>query len=534
MSLPSKLRDRIPCPRSLRGSALVLAAAAAALLVGELGGWPTAGRAVALALLPLLVLPATATEQRWRPGLDALQALSAGLLVALLCQWAWAPGMLVEGETTGSDVAEWFWTLHSLSNAGWEHFSTNRYPLAPLLVRLLIPADNPHDAWYAAAVASMALTGAGLWLWGRAVAGPAAAWSAALMVGALPDLVIMCRSVTGYPTVIGTWTLAAGLAAYALRRSSPLTCLLAGLGCGASFAVDPRGLVPGVLITAVSLLAAVLATGGWRRRLICLALVLAPLYGSWLTYNQLPTKTRPLEALLATSVQVSYHRMGQEAPIDQGLSEGWVWGRSMVWEVPATVLAMREARTHLNPAVAASAEQRTAVKRNVLPFASALACLSLLALLACARPAPPGSPGWRSWLRRLDRVALVALLPLAAHAAWFVNTVQYEYHTRYFALAMPGVALVMGLGITFAARRRPLWLAILPVLLLLWVVPSKLNFRASWRGRGAAQRELQQCLAVVQGQAEPPSRGQRREDNGLYECVAAQSKSLDQPVRWPW
>mgnify|MGYP006971717097 FL=1 len=535
MALPPQIRAQLPRLRPLRAVGLVIGAALLAVVVGQLGGWPTAGRALALALLPLLVQPTPVAAHGWRPGRDALHALAAGLLVACLCQWVWAPGLLAEGETTGSDVAEWFWTLHSLSNPSWEHFSANRYPLAPLLVRLLIPADNAHDAWYAAAIASMGITAAGLWLWGRAVAGPTAGWAAALMVGALPDLVVMCRSVTGYPEVIAAWTLAGGLAAYALRRPGPWTCLLAGLGCGACFSVDPRGLVPGVVISIVALLAAALAKVGWRRRLVYLALVLTPLYGSWVIYSQLPTKPRPLEGLLATSVQVSYHRMGQEAPYDLGVSEGWIWGRSQIWEIPATVRAMREASGRLNPAVAGSAEQRNAVERNVLPFASVLACLAALALLVFVRPVPPGAPSWRARLQRLDWQAGVALLPLAAHAAWFANTVQYEYYTRYFALAMPGVALLMGLGMSApAGRRRPAWLAVLPVLLLLWVVPSNLNVRATWRGRGAAQRELQLCLAAARGQAEAPSWEQRGQDNGLFECVAAQSKLLDEPVRWPW
>jgi hypothetical protein len=530
-----RIHAMLPKLRPLRVCAVVLGVAVLAAVFGQLGSWPTAGRVVAVAMLPLLVRPAPAGSPRWRPGLDALQALAAGLLVAALCQWVWAPGLLADGQTTGSDVAEWFWTLHSLSNPGWEHFSANRYPMAPLLVRLLTFADNPHGAWYAAAIGSMAVTAAGLWLWGRSVAGPAAGWAAALMVGALPDLVVMCRSVTGYPEIIATWTMAAGLAAYALRHPRAWTCLLAGLGCGACFAVDPRGLIPGSLITTVALLAPLLARGRWWRRGVLLLLVLAPLYGSWLTHNRLPLQPRPLEGLLATSVQVSYHRMGQEAPWDLGVSEGWIWGRSMAWEVPATVQAMRQARTRLNPAVATSAEQQSAVRRNVLPIAAVLAALALLAGLAIVRPRPEGAEGWRAWLGRVDGRAVLALLPLAAHIAWFANTVQFEYYTRYFALAMPGAALLTGVGLTaLAGRRRPAWVAVLPVLLVLWVVPSNLNVQASWRGRGAAQKELQQCLAAVRGEIERPGFEQRGQDNGLFECVAAQSEPMDRPVRWPW
>jgi len=534
--MPPSIRAAIPRLRPLRSAGVVLGAALLALLVGELGGWPSTGRVLALAMLPLLAVARPPTDEpRWRPGLDALQALGAGLLMAGLCHGAWAGGLLADGPTTGSDLAEWFNTLHTLSNPGWEHFSANRYPLAPLLVRLLTFTDNAHDAWYIAAVGSMAATAAGLWLWGRAIAGPAAGWAAALMVGALPDLIVMSRSVTAYPEIIATWTLASGLAAYALRHPHGLTLLLTGLGCSACFAIDPRGLIPGVLITGVGVVAALAARGRWWRRGMYLALVLAPLFGSWLGYRTLPLEPRPLEGLLSTSVRVSYHRMGQEPPFDLDVHDGWIWGRSMPWEIPSTVRAMRDAKALINPAISASAEQQSAVRRNVLPFAAALSCLGLLAMSACWRPTPTGGTGVGSWLRRVDPRALVALLPLVASAAWFSSAVQTEYYTRYFALAMPGVALLMGLGLTaLAGRRRPLWLTLLPVLLVLWVVPSTLNVRASWRGRGAAQKELQQCLAAVRGETDKPSYHQRAQDNGLYDCVVAQSKPLNRPVRWPW
>jgi hypothetical protein len=526
------LRDRLPRLRSPRGLGFVAGAAVAALLLGELSGFETAGRVLALACIPLLARPDTAEPPHWRPGLDALQAVAAGLLVAALCHLFLAGPLLAEGQTTGSDMAEWFWSLHSLSNPGWEHFSANRYPQGPLLVRLLTFADSPHGAWYAGALGSMVVTAAGLWIWGRAVAGAAAGWAAALMVAALPDLVVMCRSVTGYPEIIAAWTLGAGLVAYAMRHPRAWTCLLAGVGCAGAFGADARGLIPGMVITAVAVMAA-LSARGWRRRLLCLGLVALPLYGSWIVHNQLPLKPRPLEGLLATSIQVSYQRTGDVSPWDLGVSEGWIWGRSMAWEIPDTVRALREARGRLNPKIATLPEQRNAVERNVLPFAGGLAVLGLLALGSCLRE-PEDLEGWRRWASRIDLRATIALLPLSAHAAWFLNVVQYEYYTRYFALAMPGVALLLGAGLTITARRRPLWLALLPVLLTLWVVPSGLNTRASWRGRGAAQKQLQICLAAARGEIERPSFQDRQQDQGVYECYSAQSTPLDRPVAWPW
>jgi hypothetical protein len=533
MPLPDTIKAQLPTLQHPRRCGLVVGLVIAALLVGELGGWSSAGRLVAVAALPMLFQPSPGSLAGWRPGRDALHAVAAGLVVAALCHWVWAPGLLSEGETTGSDLAEWFWTLHSLSNPGWQHFSVNRYPLAPLLARMLAFAGNPHDAWLAAAVVSAGFTAAGLWLWGRALAGVAAGWTAALMVGALPDLVVMSRNVTGYPEIIAIWTVAAGLAAYALRHPTLPTCLLAGLGSGACFAVDPRGLIPGVLVTLVAITGGLSARGRWRR-LLCLGMVLAPLYGSWLVHNQLPLQPRSLEELLVTSVRVSYERTGQQSPWVRHEAGAWIWGRSTLLDLPTTVGNMREARSHLNPAVASSAEQRRAVSRNVQPLAMVLAVASLLALLTLRRHPPPNTFSWRGLHHQLDWRAALALLPLAAHLTWFSNVVRYEYHPRYFALAMPGAALLLGLGIAaMAGRRRPPWLPVAVALALLFVIPSVLNTRAAWRPRGAAERELQQCLAVARGdESLPPSEGGAYK-SPVEECVAAQSKPLE-PPRWPW
>ncbi len=535
MTLPDAIRTHRPELRSWRVVLAAVAASIAAAVGGQLIGQPSAGRVLAVALIPLVLQSKPRRALPWRPGFDALQALAAGLILATACQLVLAPVLLEGGATTGSDVAEWFWTLHSVRNPGWQHFSANRYPLPSLLAHVFAFTGNSHDSWYAAAVTSMVVTGAGVWLWGTAVAGRGAGWAAALMIAAFPDLVVMARTITGYPEMIAVWTLATGLAAYALRHPHPATCLLAGLGCGASFAVDARGLIPGAPVTALTVVAALAATGRWYRRWVCLGLVVLPLYGSWLVHNQLPVNPRPLEGLVATSVHVSYQRTGDEAPWDLGVSEGWVWGRSMFWEIPETVRSLREAQGRLNPAVASSDEQKGAVERNVLPIAGPLLCLGLLALASCARPPRPGAHGWSARLPRPDWRSLLALLPIAAHVAWFRNTVQYEYYGRYLALAIPGLALLAGLGLTvFLGRRRPAWQAVVSVLLVLLLIPGTLNLRAPWRHRGAAQKELQQCLAAARGEVEPPTWQSDASENALFECYKAQSTPLSWGPRWPW
>ncbi|MFH1466462.1 MAG: hypothetical protein ABIO70_18910 [Pseudomonadota bacterium] len=280
MSLGPALRVRLPRPRSGRGIAALAGAVALAVGLGALVGQAGTGLLVGAALLPLVVIPADTPEPPRRPARDALCAIAAGLLLAALCQWAWSPWLLSEGATTGSDLGEHFWMLHSLQNPGWEHFSLNRYPLPAVFAGLVAWGGTPHAAWYTAAVLSMVGTSAGLWLWGRAVGNPATGWAAVLMVGALPDLVVMTRTVSVYPELIAAWTLAAGLAATALRWPGLWSLLGAGLGCAVAFAADARGLAPGLLAGAVAGVAALTLPGGWRRRGLGLLLLTAPVGAS--------------------------------------------------------------------------------------------------------------------------------------------------------------------------------------------------------------------------------------------------------------
>jgi hypothetical protein len=533
MNLGPALRAHLPRLRSRRGIVVVTGALLAAVAAGAVLGQAGTGLLVAAALLPLAVAPAGDAVSARRPGLDAVSALAAGLLLTVLCQWAWSPWLITGGATTGSDLGEHLWMLHSLQNPGWEHFSLNRYPLPAVFAALVAWGGTPHAAWYSAAVLSMVGTGAGLWLWGRAVGNPAAGWAAILMVGALPDLVVMTRTVSVYPELVAIWTLAAGLAATALRWPSPISLLLAGGGCAAAFAADARGLAPGLLAGTVAMVAALTQPGGWRRRGLGLALLSAPVAASWLIYRFLPLHPWPLERLLATSVQVSFTRLGESSSWGQDIHTGWVWGRSLPWDLPHTLLTLRLAQAALNPAAALGAEQQADFAQSVRPLLGPAAALGALALAWCLAPRASTAPA-RVHLPRLRWRASLALLPLAAHLTMGLTSARYEYNSRYFGLAMPGLALLLGLGMAVGARRRPPWLALLPAIAALYLLPSDLHLGRPWRQRGASPPELQRCLAASDPALPAPERGAAGVSDALFECIQAQRLPLRWGIRSPW
>jgi MFS family permease len=474
--------------------------------LATLGG--AVGRILALGLLPLLWSADEDEPARsWRPRRDLAMALAAGTTLALLSHFLWSPYLIEGFPATGSDVGEHMWLLHHMNDPGWPDWNANRYPLPVLLARLLAFSGNAYKTWLLAAVVSMGFVGAGLYLWGRAVGGVGTGLAVVLLVGAVPDLALMSRVVSSYPEILALWTLGAGLAAYALRFPHWATALAAGVGCGAVFASDARGVVPGALILVVCL-AAALGQRSMRSRGLAVVLVCAPVALSFLIHNQLPQPLKSLEMRTEGTVQASYHRVGEDPPRFAGISGGYVWGRSNPLEFPTTIRNLRASQARLNPAIATSDQQRQDVERRVEPLLWPLGVLAALGLLLGG-----AFPRWRelreprAWVRWIDWRGRLALLPVVACVIWYVNTVSYEYFARFMALAAPGFLLLAGLGlVALGGRGRPAVLAPVVALLVLQF-GGPLSVQARWRVPLVANPELRECVEIARGDSSgQPSR----------------------------
>ncbi len=490
-----RLGALLPRPRSWRVTVPLLFALA---LLFALGG--VVGRVAAICLLPRLMRPLEGDPLRPTPLRDGILALTCGVALAVLCGQFLGPALIAGGTSYGSDASEHLCLLQIMENPGWPNWPPGRYPLPALLVRPLGWAGDVHDMWLLAAALSVGALGAGLYLWGRAVAGTAAGLCAALLVGSVPDLAILARTVNAYPEITALWTLGAGLAAYALRFPHPVTLVLAGCGAAGVFSSDARGLVPGVPVFFVAVIAALAARGGWRRRGLGLALVLLPVLGSWGLHRASPIHLFSLEERIAILVRASQERTQGPSREPWVEVDGWVWGRSGPLQVPRSAIDLLGLTSRIELGGGSEGDHQVKLARHVTPL---LAPLGLLAaagvLLRC------GAPPWRyrrrrrAWWDWLDLRGWVALAPVVAQVPLMSKIVTTEYTLRFAVLAYPGFLVLAGVGVAaLAGRRAAPALPAMAAAALVFALPGPLSVRAEWRPPVDTPHEIVTCLEAAQ------------------------------------
>jgi hypothetical protein len=441
-----------------------------------------------------------------RLGVDLALAAGAGTIFAALAHFVFAPASLAGSVVTGSDVGEHLFLLHALESRNWVGWSANRYPLPALLAHAVCTAHDPVGCWYQAGIVSMAFAGAGIFLWGRALAGPAAGIAALVFAGAVQDLVVMAHTVSGYPEILALWSLAAGLSAYTVRAPSPTACALAGLAVAGTLMSDARGLLPG-LATLATTGVAVLRCGSWRRVLAAAVGVALPIAASWYVYNRIPARLNSLETLVETSVKVSYTRAGLPEPPSQGPpGNGYVWGASTIADLPTIVSHLRSARARVRPGTESQNEQAFAIAR-MCPLWVVVGLLGLGGALLLR--------DWRVWVGLAPGVALLSV---------YQATMSIEYHARYAALGTPLLVVLAAAGLRgWAGPRVPGWVVV-ALAAAIAAAPGPL----SWWDRpekNTAPPELRACLARVRGDAAEVDNPE------VHRCAVAEGSPLDGQVR---
>jgi len=330
-----------------------------------------------------------------------------------------------------ADMVDYCNAILHLSTDPDTPWSLKRSRVTGLVAAALAGDRGIMGALRGSSVIATVLIGGGLYLWGRVASGRTAGLIAAATGLAFSPLVLLPRILTFYPMVSAFFVLGAVGVTAGIVRKSPRALGLAGAGIGLALLADVRGLVWAVPWMAGALVAV------WRcssRKQAALWL-LAPLLGSFLIARwSFPEGAVSFEKQL--DVRPLYVIYGSDDPAHQAPHDtggDFVWGRSGPWRLPETGwFVMRQ--MWLEPPENFPPDVSHFVSEDHLsPFVPVWFGAGLLALGAAIR---------RPW----------AALAIAATAAPFALVFHgqqgmAEIRVRFLCQAMPGLAMLVGVGL---------------------------------------------------------------------------------------
>jgi len=434
---------------------------------------------IPLVLAALAAVTAQAPPRGWSTRIDLALAAVCGVGLALASHYWLVAHHMTHFDYTVTDLHEYCGTIEAMSRRDGLGVSPQRSKLAAALPALLAPRLGILGGLAAGSLVALGLTGAGLYLWGRALQGRVAGVLAVVCAAALSPVVIMARDLRFYPAMTAAFVLGAAGCALALRHRTSSALLFAGIGAGLCFLVDLRGLIWGLSFTA---LAGIAVVWGPPRRLPLRLLALAlPLSLSWYAGRWAYEDTaRPLER----QVNVAKRLEDAGLEVDWALSDlpesTYVWGRTPVTGIPGTLHNLWLQAERVPSELYDQKGHWFRMEAFVRPWSRpGLLCL-FLGLVGCARGPER--------LRRL--LGFATLVPFAASMR---SALQLDnIHSHYLALTAPGLAVVLGVGLGSAIwllpgrpkgrawTRELVWVGLVASMVV-GVVPSPFSPTAAWR-----------------------------------------------------
>ncbi len=437
----------------------------------------------------------------WRWRVDGPLLLASGLALAALAAWL-VPYVFVGGGWSASDFGEYCDAVMAAAGSPEAAWSRNRSRLLTALLGLLARGTGgPLAAMAWGSLASVAVLGASLYLWGRSLAGRTAGVAAAVLAGASGELTTLVHTLSFYPEIVAATVLCAATAAAAARFRTPGAFLLAGLGSGLVLLVDLRGLLWAA--PAVAVVALVGLAEGLRRRsaiapVVALLALLLPLDASFfagrLAYGPDQASLEEMSDVRVQLLQKGIDYAPFRVPVDP--HSRFVWGRTRLADLPDTVIHLRNLRRSIPEGIVDPARVREYRATLWRGWGWPLVAAGALAVLGLARRP------------RLLLALAATLAPFAATAAGAIDLKPWE--SRFLGTAMPGAALLLGLGAGVLAgslprdarsdaRARLPWrpVAVGGVLAVhvLGVVPGHFSPLAGWRPPlPAAEREIRRYV----------------------------------------
>ena len=376
--------------------------------------------------------------------------------------------------------AAWF----TAEDAPWPR---RRSRLAGLLPGLLTPVLGALDALVVGALLGCAMLVGGLLLWGSSLAGAHAGVSAALLVSALAPLAVLSRHLSFYPVIAGGLTLSAGLVAWGLQRDTAWGLAAVCTGVALAPLWDLRGIVWCLALTGLAVLLGLLSEGR-RWRLAALAGALALSWGAGRLVYPSDAVSLEEQAWQAVHLQAlaSQQSRGQHGIPEQPTSTVWGWGSPL--SIPAGLVTVA---TIADEAPLRSAE--FALDDRQLRAWSVPLCLAgLLAVIG---------------LRRDPRRLAILVATSAPFLLAWIDAARFgRAELRQLALATPGVALLLAVGLGMIGQRLDgpkRWLPVaLVAVMLLPGLP--LSPGAGWRTPTPSRQFLLGPLLVMARRGEIP------------------------------
>lgn len=481
--------------------------------------WPALLLPVAWGLLSPRTHEPSAAPWRW--GADLGLALLCGLALAGLSGWWLARFAVPGGPFLTSDFHDYCATLHPQAAGDIAALTRSRGMLAAALPAALVQRVGVVDALAWGALAGVAATGAGLYLWGRAVHGRLAGCCAALAAGTIWELATFSRTLSFYPEITGGLALSTGAAAVALRFPGLRTLLLGALGVALAFLVDLRGLIWGLSCGGLVLLACLRGPRWtWPLKLAVLAAVIV---GAWrLGPRVYQPQLQPLEA--HTDLRKRLEDNGVAVPADFPEPDTtYVWGRSDPRQIPRTLLQLRAQAAAVPPELRDVRSGHVHRTRRVEPWRGVATGAALLALLGTLRGRD-----------RLVRAVLLVGLSLPWLASLQGAVAVQRSFPRFLGSGAPVLALALGVAFatlvhgprlwhrappprTWRTAVKPVGAVLLGLLLVLGAVPSWLSPAAPWREPVTATNgHLWKAVDWLEGARQP-----RGQEVGCAEGLAA-------------
>lgn len=458
---------------------------------------------VALALILRRWRGPPVASDHWDPLRDGGLLAAAAVGGAVAMAWGTAPVSLTQYPFTASDFVDYCVALDLVRAGAFAKVHFGRSIAAAALPASLTPLFGVMGALAAAALLSTGVLCGALFLAGRALHSRTAGLAAVILAAALPPLAVLPRTVNFYPEAVAGLTLTGACAIAFVRFRGGGFALLAGVAAAAALLVDGRGLFFALPAALVASIAALAAPGRWSRRLLLLALVVAPVGASWPVAARLGAHLTSLQEQAFTTGGDALRYAGANPAIlvRPAAKESFRWGLD---PIPNAVRGVRYLMT-LGDAVrrgsSGSPEVRGAAAR-VEDWKPVLALSGVIALAG---------------LRRRPGLICAGAITSVAGAAAIRQALTGMPHPRMLAPGMPVVAIVTAVAfavlLTGALPRpdattqpppswrgavRPALALLLLAVLVAGAVPSWLGPRSRWRAGEVGDSEPRNLIADTQ------------------------------------